>query len=68
MQYYARIVAQHSPDLSYSNACLAVASLTDAWRYVLGINPANRADTIDQIERALESAVRLRERLKPPNT
>jgi hypothetical protein len=31
---------------------------------VLGIAPQHRGDAIEQIERALESAVRLRERLK----
>ena len=48
----------------YANACAAVAALTTAWHSALAIDPQRRGDAIEQIERALESAVRMRERLK----
>jgi hypothetical protein len=49
----------------YVHAHLTVACLKRAWHYVLSIDPRQRADAaVDQIERALESAVSLRERLK----
>jgi hypothetical protein len=50
----------------FLNAYWAVTCLTSAWQHVLRIDPAERGDAVAQIELALESAVRLRERLKSP--
>jgi hypothetical protein len=49
---------------AYEQACLAVKSLTTAWHCVMRIDAARRADAVEKIEAALESAVRLRDRLK----
>jgi hypothetical protein len=52
------------PAAAEPNARLIVEYLTRAWHHALAFSPAERGDTIEQIERALESAVRLREKLK----
>jgi hypothetical protein len=46
----------------YFQAQLAVASLTIAWHYVLRLD--NHSAAVERIERALESAVKLRDSLK----
>ena len=48
----------------FMDAHVTVACLTLAWHSVLRIDPLKRADTVEQIEPALESATRLREKLK----
>jgi hypothetical protein len=51
----------------FVDAHLTVAGLTRAWHCILRIDPRQRGDdAVEKIERALESAVRLRERLKTP--
>jgi hypothetical protein len=49
---------------AYEQARLAVESLTTAWHCVMRIDPAIRADAVEKIEQALESAVRLRDSLR----
>jgi hypothetical protein len=48
----------------YVNADSAVACLTSAWFHALRIRATQRGDVVEQIERALESAARLRDNLR----
>jgi hypothetical protein len=49
---------------AYEQACRTVESLTSAWQHILRIDAHLRADAVEKIEAALESAVRLRDSLR----